>query len=118
MKNTTSNARQTRQFLPRLAFVARVWLHAAVMLVLAIFPIATPSLGLRPVTESEAPVDQDENSHEQDISLQTKTRIGRRQTGVPLQVPASVSLRVSHAAARPPVAGHRLHNNLLAPLRC
>lgn len=118
MKNTASNSLQTRQFLPCLAFATRVSLHAAVMLVVAIFPCATPSLALRPATESEAPVDQDETSQEQDFSLQAKPRIGRRQTGVPLQVPVHISLRVSHEAVRATMPGHRLPNNLLAPLRC
>ncbi len=118
MFNTTPSLLKTKPLLWGLAFV-RLLLHAVVLFVVAIFPCAAPTLGSRTVTESEKPVDQDETSQEKDVNLQARTRVGGRQRGVPLLVPGgsrpSVSAQVMVRASR---SGHRLPNNLLAPLRC
>ena len=83
------------------------------------FPCATPSFGLLNVTESEAPVDQDESSEEEAISVQARTRVGRDQPGLRLLVPVHGGLSLATASiASLPHSGHRLSNNLLAPLRC
>lgn len=118
MVSTTSKLLQAKCLRPLSVFILRGSLYLSVMFVVAIFPCATPSLGLRTVTESETPVDQDETSFEKDISLAAKARVGREQPGVRLRVLVRVGLNVSSAAARGPRAGHRLANNLLAPVRC
>lgn len=89
------------------------------MLVAAFFPCAASSFGLLNVVESEAPFDQDESSQENAISVQIRTRAGRDQPGLQLPAPVRASLNVATASiAAVPHSGHRLPNNLLAPLRC
>ena len=110
---------QANLALPRLAFLARVVLHVAVLFVVGLFPSATPGFGLLAATEFEAPMDQDESSGEEAISVLARTRARREQPGSLLLAPVRCGTNLS-AASRVdvPRSGHRLPNNLLAPLRC
>jgi len=117
-KNTPISLR-AKHALPRVEFLARVLLHSSVLFVVALFPCATPSFGLLNVTESEAPVDQDESSEKEAISVQARTRVGGDQPDSPLLVPMRGGLSLAVASiASVPNSGHRLPNNLLVPLRC
>ena len=119
MSKKTPTSLQAKHAFPRGAFFARVLLQASVLFVVALFPCATPSFGLLTVAESEAPVDQDESSEEEAISVQARTRVGRNRPGSPLLVPVRDGLNLATASiAVVPHSGHRLPNNLLAPLRC
>ena len=110
---------QTHRALPRAAFLARALLHAAVLLVMSVFPCTPPGLELLNVAESEAPFDQDQSSEEEAISVHARARVGRGQPGWPLLVPVRGGLSlVTAEVATAPRSGHRLPNDLLAPLRC
>ena len=110
---------QAKRALPRMAFFARVLLHSSVLFVMALFPCATPSFVLLTETESEAPVNQEELSEEEAISVQARTRVGRDQPASPLLGAVRGGLSLATASiAGVPHSGHRLPNNLLAPLRC
>lgn len=119
MINKTPTLLQARHALSRVAFSTRVALHFSVLFVLALFPCHTPSVGLLDLTESEAPLDQDESSEEAAVGVQARTHIRRRQAGFSLLVPVRGGLSLSTAGtANIPHSGHRLPNNLMAPLRC
>ena len=97
----------------------RFLLQAYVLLVVACFPSATPSLLLLPATESEAPVEQEASPEEAALAEQTRTRVARDQLSRRLPVPLRV-IRAngpSRLTILPP-SGHRISNHLLAPLRC
>lgn len=118
-KNSTMSL-QARYALRRVALLARVLLHCSVVFVLALCPCATPSLGLINVAESEAPADQDESSLTKEaISSQCRAGVVRNQSSSPFAAPlrGGVSLAAAKIAGHPHT-GHRLSNNLLAPLRC
>jgi hypothetical protein len=119
MSRKTPTSLQAKHALASVAFFARVLLHSSVLFVVALFPCTEPGIGLLNSTESEAPVDQDESSEEEAISEQARTGVGRDQPGSPLPVPVRVGLSLTTVGiARVPNSGHRLPNNLLAPLRC
>ncbi|MEO8494529.1 MAG: hypothetical protein ABI614_05640 [Planctomycetota bacterium] len=108
---------------PRVMLLVRVLVHVCIVSVAALFPCATPSLGLFHVnvstTESEAPADQDNSSETEAISVQIRARFGGTQSGLPLKVAARCGVRVATVnIASLPQSGHRLANHLLAPLRC
>jgi hypothetical protein len=115
--NTTLLLLQAKHLVRGLTPV-RVLMHAAVLFVVAIFPCTSSTQGSRTVTESEAPVDQDETSQERDISLQDGTRVRCKQLSVALPVPNRIGLLVSVRTAGASRSGHCLPNGLLAPLRC
>jgi len=119
MSNKTHTLLHVKRFLPRMAFSARVALHVSVLFVVALFPSSTPGLGQHDLTESAAPVEQDESSEEAAIRVQVRTRFGRDELGLPLSasLPGGPSLPTT-GTSRAPQAGHRLPNHLLAPLRC
>lgn len=112
MSKSSPKSFPSEWLLPRLA------LHSLVLIVVVLLPCTTPSLGLRNSSESEAPVDEDESLKKEAISTQARTRIGRSQPGRPLLMPVLVGLRCSAGISSFPRSGHRLPNNLLAPLRC
>ena len=120
MSNETPRLFQVKRLFPRMAFSARVALHSSVLFVVALFPCAESSIGLLHLTESETPVDRDESSDEAANSVQVRTRVRRNR-----QRPGSSLLVTVHGGqslptagiARTPQSGHRLPNNLMAPLR-
>jgi hypothetical protein len=120
MSKNTLIPLQAKYAIRRVTLLASVLLHCSVLFAVTLFPCATPWLGRVNATESEAPVDQDESSAKEAISLQPRTRAVRKQPGSPLLV-VPMHGGLSHAAAK--IAGHlhtghRLSNGLLAPLRC
>jgi hypothetical protein len=119
MSEKTLTTPHAKHALPRVAFLARVVLHACVLLVVTLLPCTTLCLGLPNVTESESPAGPDELSEEKAVCLQVRTRVVRNQPSSPLQVPVRGGFsRVTSRLASLPHSGHRLPNHLLAPLRC
>ncbi len=119
MSKITPISLQAKHAIRKVALLASVLLHCSVFFVVALFPCAAPSLGLVNVTESEAPADQDESSAKEAISLQSRARIVRNQPGSPLLVPDRGGLNLATVKiSGHTYFGHRLANNLLAPLRC
>ncbi|MDA1051184.1 MAG: hypothetical protein O3C40_11985 [Planctomycetota bacterium] len=119
MSKKTQTSFQAKHALARVAFFARVLLHSSMLFVVALFPCATPGMGLVNVTESEAPADQDESSAKEAISLQCRTRVVRNQPSSSFVVPMRSGLGLAAAKIAGHLhTGHRLSNNLLAPLRC
>jgi hypothetical protein len=122
-KETPTSLRAKRS-LSSVAFVARVLLHSFVLFVVVLFPCAAPSFGLFNLTESEAPVEEDESSEEEVTKVQARIRVARirvarDQPGLPFLVPMRGRLNLATASmAGVPHSGHRLPNSLLAPLRC
>ena len=118
MSKKTPTSLQAKHVLASVALFARDWLHSSVLFAVALLPCTTPSFGMLNSTEFEAPVDQHESSAEEAISVQARTRVGRDQPGSPLLVPVRGGLSLATASiAVVPHSGHRLPNNLLAPLR-
>jgi hypothetical protein len=119
MSKKSPTSLQAKHALPWVAFFARVLLHSSVLLVGALFPCATPTLGLLTVAESEAPVDEDESSEELAISVRDRTRVDRDPPGSPLLGPVRGGLSLAPSStASVTNSGHRLPNNQLAPLLC
>ena len=94
MSKNLPRSLQAKLALPRLAFLARAVVHIAVLLVVALFPSATPSFGLFTATEFEAPMDQDESSEEEAISVLARTRAGRERPGSQLLAPVDTQGRL------------------------
>lgn len=108
-----------RHTLPLQASLVRVLLQSSLLLVVASFPYATSGVELFEVTGSEAPFDQGESPAEDAIGVRTRTRTGHKQTETRFAVPASGGLSLATTVISSlPSSGHRLANNLLAPLRC
>ena len=119
MSKCRSTTLLAKHALPRAAFFSRILLHSCVLFVVVLFSCTAPGLGLLAVTGSEAPVDQDESSEEEAISVQARARVVRDQPGSPLLVPVRGGLSLATSGvAGVPHSGHRLPNHLLSPLRC
>lgn len=107
-----------KRVISRVACLTRVFVHWSALFVVALFPCATLSAGLLNVTESEAPLDVGESSEEIAISVQRRIRVRRGRSGLPLRMQMrGGSTLATDRVVRVPHAGHRLPNNLLAPLR-
>lgn len=104
---------------PQLVASRQLVVHVLVALGLVVTANAAPTICRSAPTESEAPVEQSESSGEAAaVHVQHRGRVGQCQLEVALRVEGRrVENRVvvTSIAPRP---GHRLHNNLLAPLRC
>jgi|GEM_PF-6978137 len=112
---------QAKHAWPRVAIFARVFLHFAVLFAAAIFQCGSASSRLLNVTRSEAPVDQDESTFTDAISVKTRSRVCRNQQHLALLKPVRGGLVRAYSGIpriRNPLSGHRLANNLLAPMRC
>jgi len=111
---------QVKRDSPHAVWLACAFLHSGVLIIAALFSCGIiPCLGLLPVTESEAPVDQDESSEEAASSARVRTHFSRTPSSLPLVVSLSGGINFATTRIfRVPDRGHRLHNNLLAPLRC
>ncbi len=108
MSKKTPTSLQAKHALASVAFFARVLLHSSALFLVALFPCTPPSFALLNATESEAPVDQDESSEEEAISVQARTRVGRNQPGPPLLVPLPGGVSLATASiAGVPYSGHR-----------
>ncbi len=81
MRKKTPTSLQAKHAFPCVAFFLRALLHFALFFVVASFPCGRPSFGLVNVTESEAPVEQDESSEEEAFSVQARSRVARYSAG-------------------------------------
>lgn len=118
MSNNTPPLLASRNAVSRVAFSARVVFCALVVFVSAIFSHAVPRIGPVSSTESEAPVEEGKSFEEAAISVQSHTRVRRHQATSPLPIAMHCGTSLSTSTRSGPQSGHRLHNNLLAPLRC
>lgn len=118
MSSKTPPLLRSQSAFSRTAFSARVVVCALVVFVSAMFSHAAPRIGLVSSTESEAPVEEGKSVEEAAISVQGQTRVRRRQPTTPLPIAMRCGASLSMNTRSGPQSGHRLHNNLLAPLRC
>ncbi len=119
MSKKTPTSLRAKHALRCVAFFARVLLYSSVLFVVAFFPCNTPTFGLLTVAESEAPVDEGESSEDVAISVRVRTQVDRDQLGSQLLGPVRGGLSLATSStASVTNSGHRLPNNLLAPLRC
>jgi hypothetical protein len=109
---------QMERLLARMACSARVAFHFSVLLVVALLPFPPHSNGLLDLTESEAPVERDESSEEATVHVQAGKRVGHNESGLLLSVSGHRLRLLTTGTAGAPQSGHRLPNNLMAPLRC
>jgi len=94
-------------------------LQASVLFLAAFFNCVLPNAGMLELSKSETPVEQRETSEESVVRLRTGTRWSVSRERVALSVLMFDGLKVRDSEqVRSRKAGHRLSNNLLAPLRC
>jgi len=103
---------------PRWAHFRQIAIHALVALGLVAVSNVPLSITCHAPSESEAPVEHGKSPGEGAMEVPNGMRICRRQAGpaVQLAVQHGEARTIRTATASRP--GHRLHNNLLAPLRC
>jgi hypothetical protein len=109
---------QLERVLSGLASSTRVVLHIYVLIGVTLFPCVTPSVGLD-LTESEAPVEQDDPSEEMVVRAQVRARLGRSEPGVP--IPSSLhagQILSKTGTARTLKSGQLPSETYMAPLRC
>lgn len=100
-----------------LARFARLGLHCAVLVVMALLLNTTPGLGVRNCVESEAPVDTDYLESEAALSPSPRLRV-RQQPRLSVIAHAHELQRLAAQPRSARTSGRRLHNSLLTPLRC
>jgi hypothetical protein len=103
----------------RVNFCLRIFLRALALFFVGVLPGVTPGLGRLHGTESEAPMDRDDLAEGEAIDVQPRTRVSHCQMAsrCMLPIPEGSSIKTLRAVEHRS-SGHRLSNNLMAPLRC
>lgn len=116
--NGSLNLPQTNRLRLPLKHVGSIVLRVIVLLALGLFPGISPGIAVPVVTESHAPVEQGESAEKFGVIAHAHPR------GKVVHSCVRTPLRVQHAdkrwmtSIRLVPTGHRLPNNLMAPLRC
>ena len=93
-------------------------MQAFVLILAALFSGGASNFQSMQLTESESPVHEDESSEEEAVSVQARTRVYGNPPGVLSMITRHGDLSHSTGTASTARSGHRLPNNLMAPLRC
>ena len=104
--------------LPREVCFALVVLQFVLLFVVALFTCTTHTFALRDLSESEVPAEQEQAGKEPVINQQARVHVRHSLPRMPLLVSERYGQMLSRQAAIAPQPGHRLPNNLMAPLRC
>lgn len=118
MSNKVHTSLRMKRALPRVLFSAPVALRFLLVLTISLFTFATPSLGQRELTESEAPLQEEQSNTEAAFSERALARVPQDQPERLVLVPLQKSVRRLVRVDSAPKSGHRLPNHLMAPLRC